>query len=275
MASHPQRVINSFLSFWGVQAALSSHGNQVSELLKRLQPRQTSHSLVRVGSQGDGGYLLPDVFADIGGLISPGVGQESSFELHFAELGVPCVLIDGSVDGPATEHQNFSFVKKFLSPAPWRADQISIADAIDLLPQAEKDLILQMDIEGSEWPILAGIDQSVLKRFRLIVLEVHRFDHLASQKITFPFVSDFFEKILADFVPVHVHLNNCCWGVRLPKNRFMPSFNQTEVPSTFELTLLRRDYASETGDFSPVPHPLDSKSSAHRRGVPVPREWRS
>jgi hypothetical protein len=33
------------------------------------------------------------------------------------------------------------------------------------------DLILQMDIEGAEWPVILNASQEVLTRFRIIVLE--------------------------------------------------------------------------------------------------------
>jgi hypothetical protein len=43
-------------------------------LLERLYPVEGGHPLIRVGPDGDGGYLLPDDLSGIVACFSPGVG---------------------------------------------------------------------------------------------------------------------------------------------------------------------------------------------------------
>jgi hypothetical protein len=40
------------------------------------------------------------------------------------------------------------------------------------------DLILQMDIEGAEWHVLLNVSRDTLRRFRIIVIELHDLERL-------------------------------------------------------------------------------------------------
>jgi len=70
--------------------------------------------LVRIGPKGDGGYLLPNDFEDIGGCVSPGVSFECGFDAQIADMGIDVFMADASVEGPPTNHKNFHFTKKYL-----------------------------------------------------------------------------------------------------------------------------------------------------------------
>ncbi|HNG54941.1 MAG TPA: hypothetical protein PLR85_16265, partial [Nitrospira sp.] len=83
-------------------------------LLQSLHPVVTEHPLIRIGPAGDGGYLVPDDLEGIKACFSPGVSTSSDFELDCAERGMQIYLADYSVDGPATQHPNFHFKKKFV-----------------------------------------------------------------------------------------------------------------------------------------------------------------
>jgi hypothetical protein len=53
----------------------------------------------------------------------------------------------------------------FMTMDKWVSEQKEFASG--------KDFILQMDIEGWEYPTLLNVSEDVLKRFRIIVIEVH------------------------------------------------------------------------------------------------------
>ena len=73
----------------------------------------------------------------------------------------------------------------------------------------EKDLILQMDIEGAEYDVLTFESAESLNRFSFMIIEFHSlnkmFDRYFLQMIT-----SVFEKIYRNFSICHVHPNNCC-----------------------------------------------------------------
>ena len=66
------------------------------------------------------------------------------------------------------------FEKKFVGPTTHN-NFISLKDwmmtKIDY--EKEKELILQMDIEGDEYDVIHSIDINTLKKFRIILIEFH------------------------------------------------------------------------------------------------------
>ena len=91
----------------------------VEETLRLLLPHSMDKPLLRVGdpSRADGSYLVPDDLEGLTGIYSPGVADNVGFELFFARRGVPCFMVDGSIDSLPVENDSFSFLKKWLGPA--------------------------------------------------------------------------------------------------------------------------------------------------------------
>jgi hypothetical protein len=133
---------------------------------------ETGHSLVRVGGSGDGGYLVPDDLDGIEACFSPGVANTATFELEMARRGITSFLADYSVDGPPESHPMFRFEKKFLGP---REDEVHVTldGWVARCAPGSGDLVLQMDIEGAEWEVLLAASDATLRRFRVMVLELH------------------------------------------------------------------------------------------------------
>lgn len=147
-------------------------------LIGRLRPQVTDIGLIRLGPDGNGGYLVPDDLVGIEACFSPGVSDSSDFELACAEKGMKVFLADYSVDGPATLHGNFHFTKKFVG-ATTSDCFMTIADWVRYSAiSADSDLLLQMDIEGYEYETLLSMPDDLLKRFRIMVVEFHRLYYL-------------------------------------------------------------------------------------------------
>lgn len=84
-------------------------------LLNKLRPVKTEFNLIRVGSENDGGYLLPDDLNSIKACFSPGVDTNASFEKDLLQnFQIESHLADLSVDAPPNELKPKSFIKKFL-----------------------------------------------------------------------------------------------------------------------------------------------------------------
>ena len=66
--------------------------SEILSLLKMLAPNDPEMGKVRVGSLGDGGYVLPDDLDQIDSVLSIGIGNEDSFDLHFAKKNIPIVV---------------------------------------------------------------------------------------------------------------------------------------------------------------------------------------
>ena len=120
-----------------------------------------------------------------------------------------------------------------------------------------------MDIEGGEYLSLLGVSEEVLKRFRIIVVEIHDVESWGDPRF-FQMVSTFFEKITRHFWVIHNHPNNCCGLVSL--GGFL-------APRVFELTFLRKDRAEPLGYCELFPHPLDQPNLAHKPDLVLPPQW--
>lgn len=232
----------------------------VKDLIFQLHPVATSQGLVRLGPSGDGGYLVPNDLAGIEACFSPGVSNVSGFERDCAEMGMKVFMADGSVENPPETHPRFNFIKKYVGSVTQR-DFISLSEWVETsLPDSDKELLLQIDIEGYEYETFLGTPGALLQRFRIIVGEFHNLDCLFSEPV-FALYSKAFEKILKTHTCVHIHPNS---HARLIK------VSDFEIPQLAEFTFLRNDRVMGRTFAMQFPHPLDRDNSDGRH-VSLPR----
>jgi hypothetical protein len=113
-SSKLRQVIKDHLLENGVYIASSTPYPSLVSFLSSLKPVETNHELIRVGGDGDGGYLIPNDLTGIDACFSPGVAATSDFENDLAARGVRCFLADFSVDGPPVDNPLFDFEKKYI-----------------------------------------------------------------------------------------------------------------------------------------------------------------
>jgi hypothetical protein len=226
-----------------------------------MSPKAIATPLIRIGGEADGGYLVPDCLDGIVACFSPGVAQTCGFELDLAGRGIRSHMADLSVDGPPVPNPLFGFEKKFIGTVD--DDRFTrLQTWVARHEAAGGDLLLQMDIEGAEYAVLLDSPPEVLRRFRIVVLELHAFDQIFVAS-AFDFYRQAIGKLLADFDVVHVHPNNCS---RLRSNGMF------EVPRVLEVTFLRRDHVvADAGRKLSFPHPLDRPNIAGRADLVLPR----
>jgi hypothetical protein len=212
-----------------------------------LQPHRNGFELVRVGGQTDGGYLLPNDLEEIKYCYSPGVGEIWTFEESLgSNFGIESMVCDGTIQ----DFPSFKSLKSFIPKNVGLIESenvISFESWVSEVGANPGDLLLQMDIEGGEYPILSSIDSEFLKRFRIIALELHDL-HLLALPSSFSYqYSQLMNKLLENFDIVHLHPNNCggsyvAHGILFPK--------------VVEITLHRKDRSRELSR-AEIPHALD------------------
>ena len=168
-------------------------------LIQRARPWQTEHPLIRLGGDYDGGYLLPDDLEGIVACFSPGVSNQASFEEALLARNIRCYQVDASVEhSPLEHHPLVEFERKFLGTTTEK-NFITLRDWVEEKePERRGDLLLQMDIEGAEWLVLAATTDELLSRFRIICIEFHGLEHLFSP-FAFAIMERAFEKLLCQF----------------------------------------------------------------------------
>lgn len=236
---------------------------EVHFLIKSLRPKSTDKELIRLGGNGDGGYLLPDDLENMEACFSPGVGRQSNFELECAARGMKVYMADASIEQPAIHHPDFHFIKKFIGGKSGK-EFITLEDWLRKVSFYENvDLLLQMDIEGYEYEVLNSTSIETLKKFRIIIIEFHMLTSLA-----FPFyfqrARESFEKLLLNHTCVHIHPNNASG---------MENIFDIPVPGIAEFTFLRKDRIREEGTVEKFPHPLDLDNSKNHETIVLPEFW--
>ena len=249
----------------GIDVSERTERSRLHDLVRDLHPLQCESGLIRVGPDGDGGYLLPDDLDDIQYAFSPGVSDQSGFEADLAGRNIQVFLADQSVDGPAEENARFVFDKKFVG-AFTDADFMTLDDWKQrYIGDHKGDLLLQMDIEGFEYETLLAASSGLMQQFRIIVLEFHFLEKLLCRP-WFDLVSRVFRKLLATHSVVHNHPNNCCGSVRALG---------IDLPRITEMTFYRNDRITERRYASHFPHPLDADNTPKETLVLPPCWYRS
>ncbi len=236
--------------------------SELEGLIRSLRPVDSGVELIRLGPDGDGGYLLPD---DLGGIeyaFSPGVSTESGFEADLADAGLRVFLADYSVDRPAEINTNFVFDKKFVGCLSGETFMTLDEWKNATIPGYHDDLLLQMDIEGAEFEALFSVSAELLSQFRIMIIEFHYLQELLN-KPYFTLSSRVFQKLLQTHSVVHIHPNNCCGSV---KSRGL------EIPRVAEFTFYRNDRLNGKDYRQSFPHPLDRDNTA-KRSLLLPGCW--
>lgn len=227
-----------------------------------VRPVQTQHALIRMGGEGDGGYLVPDDLAGIEACFSPGVSDVASFEHELAHRNIKSFLADHSVDAPPISSDLFDFEKKYLGP---KEDEVfmTLESWVRRKAPAEGDMILQMDIEGAEYGVIFDTSSDTLKRFRILAIEFHGLDALIVNG-SFELFNLTFTKLLKDFEVVHIH----------PNNYYPPlQYKEFSIPPLLEITFLRKDRITTRQPCTTFPHPLDRPNVPEREDLVLPGCW--
>lgn len=220
-----------------------------------LAPAQVN-SLVRVGSDGDGGYVVPeDLLRQADVLISMGVGANWEFEKGVRALN-PSILIhayDHTVSARTFTRQYFLEIAAFLlgkvTFARVRHRRRRLIDyrrffgaqathfvmrihdrpdphSVDIAAVFERagrgSIFVKMDIEGSEYRVLEGV-LAHSDRILGLVIEFHDTGPLR------PVFERSAELLLRHYEIVHVHANN-----------FSPVYRDG-LPEVLEITFARKD----------------------------------
>ena len=145
------------------------------------------YKLVRLGGRGDGAYLLPDDLENIEACFSPGVNESKFFEDDLTNLfNINCHLCDFSTDldklsTPIIKKKQ-TFEKKWLDVNESK-DSIGLKTWINkYCGGSNKDLILQMDIEGAEYRNIINCTNELLNKFGIIIFGIHDVSKYLNEK---------------------------------------------------------------------------------------------
>jgi hypothetical protein len=255
--------IDNILTIFGKFSTKLTNPKKVNSLLQELYPISCNATLIRFGPKGDGGYLIPDDLDGIKYCFSPGVSHVSGFEKECAKRGIKTFLADKSVEKPAEKDSLFNFTKKFIGSFS-NENFITIDDWVNCYTKNDKDdLLLQMDIESFEYEVILSMSETLLNRFRIIVIEFHNLDQIWNKPFFF-IIERAFRKILKTHSCVHIHPNNIANSIVI---------NNIETTTTMEFTFLRKDRIEDSSFANEFPHRLDYDNDLTQPAKKLPSCW--
>jgi hypothetical protein len=188
-------------------------------------------SLVRVGGDRDGGYVMASDFAAVGA-VSVGVGPDVSWDQDVARRGLRVSMFDPTVRKLPQPVPGGQFFKVGIGGSTRTEEFRPLRDLVLMAGfGAQDELILKIDVEGAEYPSLEWLSPDDLNQFRQIAIELHRLADLADPMAAESILNTL-RVLAAGHVPVHVHANNYDDLVRFDRNWF---------PNAVEVSYVRRD----------------------------------
>jgi hypothetical protein len=201
---------------------------------------------VRVGSAGDGGYVIVD-----GGsydcFISGGIANDVSFEAQFLQMhpSLTCEAFDGSVEGLPWKLDRAVFHRKWISGRE-AAGETNLRDLLSRCRNA----FVKIDVEGSEYAWLASLSGDDLGQISQLVIEFH--DPFTEERW------DTLARLAESHWLVHVHGNNF-GGTK--------QIGDVTVPAVLECTYLRKEGRCLERSRVSVPGPEDQPNAAGRPDI--------
>jgi Methyltransferase FkbM domain len=201
---------------------------------------------IRLGRDGDGGYVMLDKLDGISSVLSFGIENEISWDLDMARRGCSIFMFDHTVDGPPEDNPHFHFYKKMIGPNEG-PETVSIESALRDHGAPERRNVLKIDIEGAEWSALDATPTATLDRFSQIICEFHNFSH-CSDAAWYARALRVMEKLNTHFIVVHVHGNN-----------YSPYaiISNVPFPEVLEVTLVNRNNIKGSFSHEFLPSALD------------------
>ena len=237
--------------------------NEVKQLIELLYPINCEKGLTRLGSEKDGGYLVPDDLDGIEACFSPGVSNVSGFEKDCANRNIKVFLADASVNAPTETDDLFDFIPMFIGSM--NNDSYLTLDkwVNSKIPDTSKELLLQMDIERAEYEVFHSLSEKTINRFRIMVIEFHDLDEIWNYPF-FKVMSRVFKKILQTHHCVHIHPNNIANKSKL---------NGIETVQAMEFTFYKKERINKVRYQTSFPHKLDRDNSPKEPTVVLPISW--
>jgi len=205
---------------------------------------------IRLGSKGDGGYVIGTGFGNYDCYISAGVSDEESFSRDFINMYNMSKYNSFAFDGTITNYpyhytRNISFIRKNIGPTI-DDNNVNLSNLI----RTNDNIFLKMDIEGAEFDWLLSLKNEELNKFKQIAIELHglngdNFGCTNDKKLLC------LQKLSENHYLVHAHANNY--------NKLI-----NNIPDVIELTYIRKQCFNKEPSLNKTPlpiHNLDYKNS--------------
>ncbi len=260
-----KRLIRLFLLKLNINVYLFSSKEDILKFINLFNIKLPKNiNLIRVGSNNDGGYLVPNILDKISYCYSLGIGKNVSFENDLHKKGISSFGADGNIDKLPENIKDYNFINKNIGLID-DDKNLRFETMVNSNTPDDNSLIAQIDIEGGEYSVLVDTPFNILEKFKIIIIEFHNLNKI-SDKIIYNFYFQSLQKILQKFNICHMHINNAEQPIKI-KNIY--------IPPLIEITFLRKDFYD--GDLQQVviPNNLDEKNVKKNSEIRFDKNWMS
>lgn len=226
-----------------------------SRIIELTQPVYAKTPLIRIGRNGDGGYVIaPEFESKV--CLTLGVGSEVSADIDLIEKGFKLFAFDGTVLNPLPKNSTYTFEQKNIGygeDSELITDLERIFAKYPVLKQAD---LIMIDIEGHEYRVFEE-EIDLISKSKQVVVEFHGLELLGDQNFSKRFIKTL-EELLKTHAPIHVHGNNC--GGTL-------AIGGASWPTILEVTFLAKEYCFLESNYGPFPTKLDFPNSKLRPDI--------
>ena len=186
-------------------------------------PKKTNLTKFRCGKDEDGGYvLLKEIFNKIDTVYSYGIDDSEgsdSFDVECANSGKKVYMYDGTIDRQQSSNPSMIFKKENLTNENFKLHIQGNGDGDRV------GMLLKMDIEGCEYPVIESNLDLIDKHFDMLCIEFHGLNN--PEYYNFENKLEVIELLLQKYDIFHMHANN--WVER-----------KFKVPNVLEVSLIRK-----------------------------------
>lgn len=137
--------------------------------------KSVGYDLVRIGGNHDGGYVMIDDFVNCDIALSFGIGFDTSWDEDMAQRRLEVYCYDHTIEQLPIKDNRLHFNKIGISGVDSLEKGLLSLDSILYINhfQNKSNMILKMDVEGSEWGFFDTVDSEILKHFSQMTFELH------------------------------------------------------------------------------------------------------
>lgn len=189
---------------------------------------------IRFGDNNDGGYVSiePEIKKNNDGIAySFGISTSDPWSMEMVKRGYNVFQYDGTIENSPDNHPMIHFNKFMItgSSKP-KQNEKNFKQILEDHGHQGKNIILNIDIEGSEWDFFDSLTKEEILQFEQIIVEFHGF-YPEEDEITKRI--KILEKINKTHQCIHLHGNNCAPITILKELRLLPA--------VMEVSYIRKD----------------------------------
>lgn len=225
---------NNPLKYKGAENCLLNGNESQLCIYNFVSPKKAlGKKRILLGKRRDGSYVLLDDFEKVKIAYSFGISNNVDFDLDLANRGIDIFMYDHTINNLPLNNSRFHWEKIGLSGKQNKNESMkTIEELLEINGHiSEENMILKMDIENSEWMALSDLSDSILKKFKYIVMEFHFSGNMTNER------QKLFYEVLKK-----LHKNHQPFYFRCNFRQYIISFGNNRICGLLEISyVIRKD----------------------------------